>query len=83
RIGVRQPIFFCRIGIRQPRYFRYRLFFGNEKKLKRWADEDVNHPGFWVDEEVNHPEEQRAPATKINGALISSVYNVCQQLPLQ
>jgi len=70
RIGIRQPIpkrsetfkknmpdGICRIGVRQPRYFRYRLFFGNEKKLKRWADEDVNHPGFWVDEEVNHPAE--------------------------
>ena len=38
------PYGICRIGIRQPRFFRYRLLIGNEIKRKRWVDEDVNHP---------------------------------------
>ena len=46
----------CRIGIRQPRFFRYPLLFGNEIKRERWVDEDVNHPGVLVDQEVKPPE---------------------------
>ncbi len=34
----------CRIGIRQPRFFRYHLLFGNETKLKRGVDQEVSHP---------------------------------------
>ena len=34
----------CRIGIRQPRHFRYRLLFGNEINRKRWVDQEVNLP---------------------------------------
>jgi len=34
----------CRIGIRQPRFFRYRMLFGNETKLKRGVDQEVSHP---------------------------------------
>jgi len=52
------PDYFCRIGIRQPRHFRYRLLFGNETKLKRWFDEEVNHPEELLKKRVGfHPNQ--------------------------
>ncbi len=38
------PDSICRIGVRQPRHFRYHLLFGNEINRKRWVDQEVNLP---------------------------------------
>jgi len=34
----------CRIGVRQPRHFRYRLPCDKETKCERWVDQKVNLP---------------------------------------